>query len=691
MMHSERHCAVDIGGTFTDLVYWDPEAKAVTVGKSLTTYSRPLDAVMDCVAQADVGIDELSLFKHGTTLVINTLLERSGARVALVATRGFKDVIEFGRGSRVGATDLRFRRAEPMVSPRLRFELNERVDARGSVIAEPRLAEVQELAEQIRLAGAEAVAISFMNSYRWPAHERQVADWLRAELPGMFVTCGSDLSQEWHEYERTATATANAYVGQKVVNHISDLSEELGSRGFAGQLLMMGSSGGVLAPLAVQQGPIRLVESGPVGGCIGAAAIGTRLGFDNVIAFDMGGTTAKCAIAKAGTFDVETTYYVGGYGTGTPVRVPVVDIVEVGAGGGSIAWVDPQGQLKVGPRSAGSAPGPAAYGLGGVEPTITDAHVFLGRLNPENFQGGAMPLDADAAKSALENLAKQLGYSENDVTRLAAGILSIAALTMSSAIRRVTVERGEDPRDFVMFAYGGAGPLQAVDLARELSIPTVIVPPVAGNFSALGMLLAEVRYDENRTFVRRLDDDGLSGAQDTFRGMCDDLRVSISQDFAGAGVRFELSAEARFEGQYHATRVMLSPEDGTTAAKDRFRSAYGTRFGHRSENSEIEFVSLRATAFVETALPELDRLGNDGVSADVTPTFTTRDVYFPAEGEFAAASVFAREALPIGFAALGPAVIEEHDCTTIIGAGDAFEVGELGEIRISLNLVGADQ
>ena len=677
------HCAVDIGGTFTDLVLWDPTRGGLTVAKSLTTHTRPLAAMLACIDQAGVPVADLSLFKHGTTLVINTLLEQSGARVALVTTKGFKDVIAFGRGSRVGATDLRFARAEPMVDPQLRFELDERIDAHGTVLRVPEAQELAALADALRSSGAEAVAISFLNAYRFPEHERLVSDHLR-QLPGVFVTTGSELSQEWHEFERTATAVANAYVGTKVAGHVGELSDELDRGGFTGQLLLMGSSGGVLAPEAVRSAPILLVESGPVGGCIGAAAMGARLGFDNVIAFDMGGTTAKCAVAKSGAFDVETTYHVGGYGTGTPVRVPVVDIVEVGAGGGSIAWANPQGQLKVGPRSAGSSPGPACYGLGGTEPTITDAHVFLGRLDPANFQGGDMPLDLEASRAALAALGHRLGFSgEEGLSRLAAGILSIAGLTMSGAVRRVTVERGEDPRDYVMFAYGGAGPLQAVDLARELSIPLVVVPPVAGNFSALGMLLAEVRYDQDRTFLHRLDDDGVSSAISAAESMQVAMRDTADRDFPGADVRFELSADARFDGQYSASRVVIGDGDRAADVADRFRKNYGTRFGHVSPDSDIELVSLRLTAFVATERPELDHLLGDAVG-QADPPVRTRPVFYPVEGVALEAAVYQREALPIGFRGQGPAVLEERDCTTVIGAGDTFEMGMLGEIRIAV-------
>ena len=335
---------------------------------------------------------------------------------------------------------------------------------------------------------------------------------MRRLLPGVFVTTGTELTREWHEFERTATAAANAYVGPQVSKYIAEFDSELRQGGFTGSLLLMGSHGGVISAERGCREPITLVESGPVGGCIGAASYGHLLGVDNLVAFDMGGTTAKCAMIERGRYAVESIYHIGGPDAGFPIRGNVIDILEVGVGGGSIAWLDDQRRLNVGPRSAGSMPGPACYGRGGAEPAVTDANLVLGRLDPGNFLGGEMRLDAGKAREVLDRrIAGPLGYhGEDAVTRAAKGVLTIANLTMSSIIKKVSIARGYDPRDFALFCYGGGGPLHGIELARALKIPRVIVPPEPGNFSAVGMLLADPRLDTAQTFVVRLNPDNLA-------------------------------------------------------------------------------------------------------------------------------------------------------------------------------------
>jgi N-methylhydantoinase A len=678
------YAAIDTGGTFTDLVMFNASSGDVRYTKSLTTRNRPIDGIMDCVDKVGLDLEAAALFKHGTTLVINTLLERSGPEVALVTTKGFRDVLEFGRGNRTEPFNLFFKREPPLVSRGRRFEINERIDGQGNVLTAPDKREVLALAERLRVAGVAAVAISFINSYLKPDHERQVAEWLRAALPDCYVTSSTELTREWYEFERTATAVANSYTGPEVGAYIGSLEATLKGRGFGGQLLLMGSNGGVLSAQHASAAPVLLVESGPVGGCIGAGAYGTHLGLSQLIAFDMGGTTAKCAIVRDGTFGVESIYYAGGYGKGTPIRAPVLDIVEVGAGGGSIAYLDNQNRLNVGPRSAGSNPGPVAYARGGQEPTVTDANLILGRLNADRFQGGEMKLDVDGARKAvLERLAKPLGYnSEDGLYWLASGVLSIAAVTMGEAIKRITVQRGLDPRDFILFAYGGGGPLHAVELARELSIPMVVIPPEAGNFSAIGMLLADIRRDESRTFVRRLDEQSIPEIDDAFGVMENEMRAALQSDFDGVPVTFQRAAEMRFVGQYHTVRIDVGGNDFTVLRK-RFIDTYRQRYGHAIERSPIETVSLHCTATAKTARPNIKNLAGD-LPATAPKSVPTRPVVFPGGQSPVPTKVFARRALPFCFGDTGPAVIEEYGSTTLVGPADRFSVGELGEIRIEL-------
>jgi N-methylhydantoinase A len=676
--------AIDTGGTFTDLVTFDASRQSVRYTKSLTTHDNPIDGIFACVDKAKVSLNEAELFKHGTTLVINTLLERSGPQIAVVATRGFRDLLDFGRGNRTEPFNLFYRREPPLASREYRFEICERIDARGKVVEEPNRVEVEEIAARLRALDVASVAVAFMNSYINPVHEQTVAGWLRELLPSCYITTGSELTREWYEFERTATAAVNAYVGPKIGRYVGALDRALKQREFYGQLLMMGSNGGVLSVQHSAAAPILLVESGPVGGCIGAGAYASALATGDLIAFDMGGTTAKCALVKNGGFEIQSTYYIGGYGRGVPVRAPVVDIVEVGAGGGSIAWIDQQNHLRVGPRSAGSQPGPVSYGRGGLEPTVTDANLVLGRIGEHSFQGGEMTLDSGAALKALsERLGQPLGYrGEKSLLELAAGIVAITNVRMGEAIKRITVQRGEEPSDFKLFAYGGGGPLHAADLARELRIPVVIIPPEAGNFSAIGMLLANIRRDDSRTFLRRLNPQALSEMDDVFRNMEAEMRARIETDFGSVDVSFERIMEIRYVGQYHTVRVPAREETAAQLA-DRFRDIYRARYGH-APNTVAEFVSLHCTATASTPQPDILGLAGDLLASE--PAITkTRPVYFPEAHDYLDTKVFARSKLPRGFTSKGPAVIEEYGSTTLVGPSDRFEIGRLGEIRIMIN------
>ena len=506
--------AIDIGGTFTDLVACDVETGAVAYTKSPTTYDRLGEAIFDCIRKAALDARDASFVKHGTTLVINALLQRVGAKTALLTTKGFRDVLEIGRGNRTQPFNLRFHREPPLIPRELRFE----VDRAGRRVrpgahAARRSASSRRWPTACGAAGSRRSRSAFSTRTSTPEHEQAAAAELRRLLPDVFVTTGTELTREWHEFERTATAAANAYVGPQVSKYIAEFDAELRSGGFTGSLLLMGSHGGVISAERGCREPITLVESGPVGGCIGAASYGHLLGVDNLVAFDMGGTTAKCAMIERGRYAVESIYHIGGPDAGFPIRGNVIDILEVGVGGGSIAWLDDQRRLNVGPRSAGSMPGPACYGRGGAEPTVTDANLVLGRLDP-----GQLPRRRDAARrparprEVLERrIAGPLGYRGDDaVTRAAKGVLTIANLTMSSIIKKVSIARGYDPRDFALFCYGGGGPLHGIELARALKIPRVIVPPEPGNFSAVGMLLADPRLDTAQTFVVRLNPENLA-------------------------------------------------------------------------------------------------------------------------------------------------------------------------------------
>ena len=674
--------AVDIGGTFTDLVCFDDKTKAVTYTKSPTTYGDFAEGILSCFTKAGVAPSDIRLFNHGTTLVINSLIQRRGARTALVTTKGFRDVLEIARGNRPDPFDLYYQRDEPLVPRDLRFELEERTDSAGVEVRPLDSDAIVALADTLRERQVESVAISFLNSYANPEHEQQAMEQLCALLPGVYVTFGADLSRERYEFERTATVAANAYVGPQVQRYVRKLVGDLEARGFKGSLYMMGSNGGLLSVERTERQPIALIESGPVGGCIGAGVYADALGLPNMIAFDVGGTTAKCAAVEGGRFSVQSVYFAAGYRQGFPIKSPVIEIVEVGSGGGSIAWLDGQNRLHVGPQSAGSTPGPACYGRGGTEPTITDANLALGYIDGASFLGGEMQLNLDAARRAIaEKVSLPLGYEgEAGLLRMAHGILAIATVIMAGAVRRVSIEHGRDPRDFVLFAYGGGGPVHASALAHELAIPTIIIPPEPGNFSAVGMLLADARVDESETFVGPLDEPTLARLGSTLERIRKQVTSSIAAEFGTEQIDFENEAEMRYRGQQHSIRVPLPESFAAADIKRCFEEEYARRYGHIDPRSAPEFHALHVSTFARLQRPDIAELPRS--EEQVAPG--TRLIEFDPDSGPISAAVYKRSALPVGFEGVGPAVIEEYGSTTIVMPEDRFRIGQLHEIRIDI-------
>ncbi len=674
--------AIDIGGTFTDLVACDVESGAVAYTKSPTTYGQLGDAIFDCIRKAALDVREATSVKHGTTLVINALLQRTGAKTALLTTRGFRDVLEIGRGNRTQPFNLRFHREPPLVPRELRLEVTERVEGSGRVRTPLAVDELAAVAEALRAGKVDALAISFLNAYLTPDHEQRAATELRRLLPGTFITTGTDLTREWHEFERTATAVANAYVGPQVSQYIEKFDNSLRSGGFKGSLLLMGSHGGVISAERGCREPITLVESGPVGGCIGAAAYGQILGVDNLVAFVMGGTTSKCAMIERGRYAVESIYHIGGPDAGFPIRGNVIDILEVGVGGGSIAWLDQQRRLNVGPRSAGSMPGPACYARDGTEPTVTDANLLLGRLDPDNFLGGEMTLAPDKGRQALaQRIADPLGYRGDDAAiRAAKGVLTIANLTMSSIIKKVSIARGYDPRDFALFCYGGGGPLHGIELARTLNIPRVIVPPEPGNFSAVGMLLADPRIDTARTFIVRLTPENLAKVFAVLGELEAEGRAALRREFGEGSVTIEREAEMRYKGQHHSIKIPLGESDDATRLRARFDQEYLRRYGHSNAVADVEMVVLHSLATLHMKRPEIARLPRSASAG--AAALAVRPVFFLDEYRFLPTQVYDRYALGAGFSGRGPALIVEYGSSTLIGPRDTFKLGRQGEIDI---------
>ena len=676
--------AADTGGTFTDLVAYNPDSGDLVYTKSLTNYGDLVEGVMETVGKAALDLRDTDVVKFGTTLVINTFVQRNGARAALVTTRGFRDVIEIGRGNRPRPFDLRYRRDPVLIGRDLRFEVTERIAADGSVLAPLDRDGIDELAGRLSALDVEAVGICLLNSYAKPEHEAEAAAMLRERLPGVYVTASTELTREWYEFERGSTAAANAYVGPRMQSYLARLEKRLAQEGFSKSFFMMASNGGVFSLERAQRQPVMLLESGPVGGCIGASVYAAELGVPKMIAFDMGGTTAKCVVLEDGRFEVKSPYYVGGEDHGFPIRGAVLDIVEVGAGGGSIAWID-DGRLNVGPRSAGSTPGPVAYGRGGVEPTITDANLVLGRIDATSFLGGEMTLDVAAARAAIaQTVAAPLAFDGNaGVDEAAEGIIALGTVVMASAIRQVTIERGLDPRDFKLFAFGGGGPLHSATLARELNIPEVIIPPEPGNFSALGMLLADARIDETLTFVRDFGEEAIAEMESVFARWEGDTRATFERETGSREVSFQRSVEMRYHGQKQATRIEIEAGGDRGSLREAFNAGYLRRYGHVDTHAPVEFVGLVLTAAVGLDRPRLDQLRPKPiVGAVIEPR--QRKVHFPGLG-WVDAPVYSRRTLPAGFVATGPAIIEEYGSTTVVLPKDRFRVGDLGEITIAID------
>jgi N-methylhydantoinase A len=675
--------ALDIGGTFTDLVAFDSDSGVIHQAKSSTTPADLVVGIRETLGKSGLSLAEAESFVHGSTTAINTAIERSGARVALVTTTGMRDVYEIGRDNREEAYNIYFNPAKPYVPRRLIFEVDERLGARGEVVREFDQQQALAVAEHIAAAGVEAVAVCFLHSYVNPEHEQAMAAVLRSRLPEVYLTLSHEVLREYREYERTSTTVMNSYIGPRVSKYLGDLASSLDDLGFGGRLLIMQSNGGAMSPDQAERLPVAMMESGPVGGVIAAAEVGTALGYPNVVAFDMGGTTAKCSAVHGGVPSIAQGYFIGGSASGHPVLLPVVDIVEVGTGGGSIAWIDGVGALRVGPRSAGGVPGPIAYGWGGTEPTITDADALLGRINPARFLGGEMPLDLDAAREGLrKEVAGQLGLSE---LTAAAGVLRIAENAMSLAVRQVSLERGFDPRDFAMVAMGGAGPTHAAAVARELHISTIIVPRLPAHFSALGMLLADLRHDYVRTVFSPLDQ--LDFAEVT--GVFDELTAQggdvLADEGAAAGsVSFQRYLDVRYRGQEFTLQVAVSAATIATADREAIRRAFNEaheiRRGQSASDQPVEVVNVRVVAIARRGRPSFPAVSAAGRAQPVGE----RQVYFDDPTQPLATAIYDRDRLPAGAVAAGPAIIEEYATTTVVPPGASAAVAESGEVIITI-------
>jgi N-methylhydantoinase A len=681
---------VDIGGTFTDVVLVDEETGHVGVAKVSTTpndVSRGvIDGIRHGLAQYDLAPGAVVLLAHATTIVTNALLEKKGAKAGFVTTRGFRDVLELRRSSRADLYDL-FQDAPAVLVPRRwRFEVTERINAQGQVVTPLDESEVDGIIAGIRDPGLETVAVSLLFSFLNDSHERLLGEKLRRALPGVGVYLSSEVLPEIREFERASTTAVCAYVGPLLAGYLNRLQSAATVLGLP-QLYVMGSSGGVFDIAEGLRMPAMAIESGPAAGVIAAALAGNELGLPNLISFDMGGTTAKASLIADGEVAVTAEYEVGGSGhakrwlsgTGHPIRVPVIDLAEVSAGGGSIAWVDPGGALKVGPRSAGADPGPAAYGRGGREPTVSDADIVLGYLDREALLGGALPIDASAAEATIrKRVADPLGL---EATEAAAAIVEVVNNNMAEALRIVSVERGHDPREFALIAFGGAGPVHAAALAAELQIPEIIVPPAPGAFSALGLVVSDLKRDYSRTLYADLR------ALDPARAaaVLAEMETTASEWLAAVAIPPERrallgSVDLRYRRQAYELTVPLSDGPVTRASLDRVAAAFHDKhrqaYGHANPEETVQLVNLRLTAIGR--LP-----GHRPAQPPATEPVRRRmrEVWFPETG-LAPCPVHWRNGLSADEIIAGPAIIEALESTIVVAPGWIASVDGNSYIRL---------
>ena len=675
--------ASDIGGTFTDLVYFDAARGTLDTAKSLTTPGDLTQGVLDTIALSRLAPPEVDFFVHGGTTVINAITERKGARTALVTTAGFRDVLEIQRGNRPDLYNLRFEKERPFVPRLLRFEVRERVDSTGKVLVPLETKDLDRIVGRCREEGVEAVAIQYLHSYVAPRHEAETAAWLRARLPGVAVTASHEITREWREYERANTAVLNAYVQPIVQNYFGRLEEALAGAGVRCPYAAMQSNGGTTSFAWAKEHPITLMESGPAAGCNGAAIVGGLCGESRVIYLDIGGTTAKCTTIEDGAPKVTTEYRLE-YSRarfGYPLRVPVVDIVEIGAGGGSVAWFDKAGLLKVGPVSAGADPGPACYGRGGGEPTVTDAKLITGVINPTNFAGGQFDLDEGEARSAMEKVARGLGL---DATAAAAAVIRTVEANMINALKLVSIQRGHDPRDFALVVGGGGGPMHGAPLGRELGVKEIIVPLYPGLFSAWGMLATLPRRDFMQTDLRRGEEVTAADVRRLFAGLRREAEEYFRTDahMAEAEIVFDGRIDLRYLGQEHPVTVPVDVEaatvEGILAA---FHDAHEKTYTFRLDDTPVEFVTYRLAATAKVPRPELKPLAARGRSLEAARR-PPRTVDFAEDGRREAA-VYDRALLPPEAALEGPLIVEEATSTTLVHPGQKLRVDSFGFLRIT--------
>jgi N-methylhydantoinase A len=686
--------AIDIGGTFTDATLIDEQSGRVAIAKTLTTPADPsigfMEALERALREAGAAGETVGLVVHATTVATNAIIEGKIARSGFVTTDGFRDLLEIARQVRPTLYDTRFVKPPPLVSRDLAVEVVERLGPAGEVLKPLEEASVRAAGELLARAGVESVAVCLLHSYLNPAHEQRVGAILAELLPGVPISLSAEVAPEFREYLRASTTVINAVIRPVVERYLERIQRRLSEAGIDAQLLVMQSSGGVFSAESAARRPVFMVESGPAAGVIAAAHLGGTIGRSDILSFDMGGTTAKVGLIRDGRPSVTKDYQVGGHAaagigglslSGYPVRTPVVDLVEIGAGGGSIAWVDSGGLLRVGPQSAGADPGPVCYRRGGELPTVTDANLALGRLNPDYFLGGEIGLDVEGARRAIErHCAAPLGLT---LLEAANGIVEIANAAMVNALQLISVQRGYDPREFLLVGFGGAGPVHANALARDAEMPAVLIPPSPGIFSATGLLTTDLKRDAALTLLRRLDSLEPGEVEASFARLERGGREELAREgVTGEAVEFRREIDLRYVGQsYELTIEAPSPfgPDSAALLGARFHLEHDRSYGFSAESEPIECVSLRLTSVGRIAKPPLRTLASEPAAAPKQ----VRPVFFAESGGFADCPVYDRYALGAQARLDGPAIIEEFDSTVVVHPGYCVRVDDHGNLIIA--------
>lgn len=680
--------ATDIGGTFTDLVCLKLDKKTgkpigVEVAKTDTTPSSFEEGIMNAIQKGNVDLKQVDFFAHGTTVVINALTERKGSKTALITTKGFRDVLEIARGNRPDLFNFNFVKQPPFVPRFLRFEVDERINYKGEVLTPLNSSNLGDIVKVCKKEKVEALAVCLLHAYKNPAHEQQLILELKSLLPEIDIIASHEVTREWREYERTSTTVLSGYVLPTAKNYLNRLQEKLAANGLKNVPYIMQSNGGITTVKDVKANPITMVESGPASGVFGAIALGKVINKKDLIVLDIGGTTAKCALVENGQVKITTNYKIEHSRTeaGYPIQTPVIDIVEIGNGGGSIAWLDVGGKMHVGPKSAGAMPGPASYGRGGINLTTTDANIITGRIHPDYFLGGEQKPDYKSIDNAAEPLCKALKATKQDVAK---GILRVANSNMINALKLISVNKGYDPRDFTMMVIGGGGAMHGADLVRELQVKELIIPPHAGVFSAFGMLMSDLRRDYIRTNVVVLTDSQKKLIKNLFSEMRNKATSDYKEDgYRASEVKFTHYADLRYSGQEHYVKVQLNNfSDKTELGEiiEDFHKAHKKQYSFNLQTT-VELVNFHLVAEVEVKKPDFPKLKVTRKKVK-DAIFGKQEVDFDDLGKHST-SFYSRELLEPDMIIRGPAVIAEAATTTIVPPKHKLEMDVYGNLIIT--------